>query len=72
MNLKPENQLSLYGHHTTFSNFIDLYKNNKLPNKILLSGEKGIGKSTLAYHIINQILSSDEDLSYDSENFRIN
>ncbi|MDC1126462.1 AAA family ATPase, partial [Candidatus Pelagibacter sp.] len=40
--------------------------------KILLSGEKGIGKSTLAYHIINQILSSDEDLSYDSENFRIN
>ena len=53
-------------------NFINLYKNNKLPNKILLSGEKGIGKSTLAYHIINQILSSDEDLSYDSENFRIN
>ena len=72
MNLKPENQLSLYGHHDTFLNFIDLYKNNKLPNKILLSGEKGIGKSTLAYHIINQILSSDEDLSYDSENFRIN
>ena len=72
MNLKPENQLSLYGHHTIFSNFIDLYKNNKLPNKILLSGEKGIGKSTLTYHIINHILSSDEDLSYDSKNFRIN
>ena len=72
MNLKPENQLSLYGHHDIFLNFINLYKNNKLPNKILLSGEKGIGKSTLAYHIINQILSSDEDLSYDSENFRIN
>ena len=72
MNLKPENQLSLFGHHDIFLNFINLYKNNKLPNKILLSGEKGIGKSTLAYHIINQILSSDEDLSYDSENFRIN
>ena len=72
MNLKPENQLSLFGHHEIFLNFINLYKNNKLPNKILLSGEKGIGKSTLAYHIINQILSSDEDLSYDSENFRIN
>jgi len=55
MNLKPENQLSLYGHHVIFLNFINLYKNNKLPNKILLSGEKGIGKSTLAYHIINQI-----------------
>ena len=72
MNLKPENQLSLFGHHDIFLNFINLYKNNKLPNKILLSGEKGIGKSTLAYHIINQILSSDEDLSYDSENFKIN
>ena len=43
-----------------------------LPNKILLSGEKGIGKSTLAYHIINYILSSEEDLSYDPKNFRIN
>ena len=72
MNLKPENQLSLYGHHDIFQNLINLYKYNKLPNKILLSGEKGIGKSTLAYHIINQILSSDEDLSYDSENFKIN
>ncbi|MDC1137457.1 AAA family ATPase [Candidatus Pelagibacter sp.] len=72
MNLKPENQLYLFAHHVIFLNFINLYKNNKLPNKILLSGEKGIGKSTLAYHIINQILSSDEDLSYDSENFRIN
>ena len=72
MNLKPENQLSLFGHHDIFLNFINLYKNNKLPNKILLSGEKGIGKSTLAYHIINQILSADEDLSYDSENYRIN
>ena len=57
MNLKPVNQLSLYGHHSEFLNFINLYKNNKLPNKILLSGEKGIGKSTLAYHIINHILS---------------
>ena len=72
MNLNPANQLSLYGHHFEFCNFIDLYKNKKLPNKILLSGEKGIGKSTLAYHIINRILSFDEDHSYDEKNFRIN
>ena len=39
MNLNPANQLSLYGHHFQFCNFIDLYKNKKLPNKILLSGE---------------------------------
>jgi len=72
MNLNPVNQLFLYGHHYEFSNFIDLYENKKLPNKILLSGEKGIGKSTLAYHIINRILSFDEDHSYDEKNFRIN
>jgi DNA polymerase-3 subunit delta' len=72
MNLNPANQLSLYGHYTEFSNFIELYKNKKLPNKILLSGEKGIGKSTLAYHIINYILSYDEDFPYDLKNFNIN
>ena len=72
MNLNPTNQLSLYGHHLEFCNFIDLYKNKKLQNKILLSGEKGIGKSTLAYHIINCILSFDEDYFYDEKNFRIN
>ena len=72
MNLNPANQLSLYGHRSEFCNFIDLYKSKKLPNKILLSGEKGIGKSTLAYHIINHILSFDEDHSYDEKNFKIN
>ena len=72
MNLKPENQLSLYGHHVELLNFIELYKSQKLPNKILLSGEKGIGKSTLAYHIINYILSINEDNSYDLKNYKIN
>ena len=72
MNLSPVNQLSLFGHHDEFINFIKLYLDKKLPNKILLSGEKGIGKSTLAYHIINQILSKDEDYPYDDKIFRIN
>ena len=72
MNLNPTNQLFLYNHYFELTNFINLYKNQKLPNKILLSGEKGIGKSTLAYHIINYILSIDEDHSYDLKNFKIN
>ena len=72
MNLNPASQLSLFGHHNEFINFIELYQNQKLPNKMLLSGEKGIGKSTLAYHIINNILSNDEDFSYDQKNFKIN
>ena len=72
MNLNPSKQTTLYGHHIEFCNFIGLYKNKKLPNKILLSGEKGIGKSTLAYHLINCILSFDEEHSYDKKNFTIN
>ncbi|WP_435164061.1 AAA family ATPase [Candidatus Pelagibacter bacterium nBUS_25] len=72
MNLNPSNQLNLFGHHSEFMNFKKLYINKKLPNKILLSGEKGIGKSTLAYHIVNYILSYDEDFTYDVKNFKIN
>ena len=72
MNFQPFNQKILFGHNLIFDNLIELYNNNKLPNKILLSGEKGIGKSTLAYHLINFILSSDEDYSYDKKNYEIN
>ena len=43
-----------------------------MPNKILLSGEKGIGKSTLAYHLINLVLSKNEEHPYDFENNKIN
>ena len=38
----------------------------------MLSGQKGVGKSTLAYHLINFILSQNEDFSYDLDNFSIN
>ena len=43
-----------------------------MPNKILLSGKKGIGKSTLAYHIINSILSCEEEEKYNLKKFTIN
>ena len=69
---KPNLQESLYGFDTIFNEIALLYKNNKLPNKILLSGPKGSGKSTLAYHIINYILSSKEDFSYNSKDKLIN
>ena len=72
MNLDPSSQLYLFGHEKDLLNLIDLYLNEKLPNKILLSGEKGIGKSTLAYHLSNFILSQDEDHTYDLKNFKIN
>ena len=46
-------------------NFIsDLYVKRKLPQTILFTGEKGIGKLNVAYHLINFILSKDEDNEY--------
>ena len=72
MNLIPSNQKNLYGLEKNLRLFISLYKNDKLPNKILLSGQKGIGKSTLAYHLINFILSQDEENSYNENNLEIN
>ena len=71
MNLEPSSQLNLFSHKEEFQKLINLYKNNNLPNKILFSGEKGVGKCTLAYHIINYILSSNEDFSYDLDNLKI-
>ncbi|MBD1164799.1 AAA family ATPase [Pelagibacterales bacterium SAG-MED13] len=72
MNLNPINQLNLYGLEKYLLDFINLYEIKKLPNKILLSGEKGLGKSTLSYHLINYILSNNEENSYDKINFKIN
>ena len=71
MNINPSNQIKLYGHEEHINSLLRLYKRNRFPNKILFSGEKGIGKSTLAYHIINLILSFDEEHSYDEKNFTI-
>ena len=53
---------------STFKKEIDfisnLYINGRLPQTILFSGEKGIGKLNVAYHLINFILSKNEDNEY--------
>ena len=46
----------LIGHDFHLNNFIALYKINKLPSKILLSGKKGIGKSLLVKHFLFKVL----------------
>ncbi len=72
MILLPENQTNLFGLKEVFNNFVELYNNNNLPNKILISGSKGVGKCTLAYHLINFILSKGEDFAYDFHTNTIN
>ena len=70
--LEPINQLKLFGLERYFLELVRLNKINVFPNKILLSGQKGLGKTTLAYHFINYILSKNEKNKYDIKNFEIN
>ena len=72
MKLKPSEHTRLYGMNHFFNDITNLYVEKKMPTKILLSGKKGLGKSTLAYHIINYILSTNEEFKYDNNNFIIN
>ncbi len=71
MEFKPSENTRLYGMKIFFDEISNLYNQKKMPTKILLSGKKGLGKSTLAYHIINYILSAAEDYKYDSSNYII-
>ena len=68
----PKNQLKLFGYEENFNLFLKLKKKNRLPNTILLSGPKGSGKSTFAYHFINFLLSQNEENKYSISDFTIN
>ena len=71
MKIDPINQLNLYGLENNLKFLIALYREDKLPNKLLLTGQKGIGKCTLAYHLINFILSQKEEFQYNENNYEI-
>tara|TARA_B110001452_G_scaffold41936_1_gene32201 strand:+ start:3090 stop:4028 length:939 start_codon:yes stop_codon:yes gene_type:complete len=72
MKLKPSENTQIFGMDRFFVELINLYNKRKMPTKILLSGKKGLGKSTLAYHIVNYILSAEEEFKYNSKKHTIN
>ena len=72
INFEPINQTKLYGLEKYFLELVSIYEKNNFPSKIIFNGLKGIGKSTLAYHFINYVLSKDETFKYDINNFEIN
>ena len=68
----PENiSNKLFGYNNLFKNFESLFKNNKLPKILLLTGDKGIGKFTFIFHFINFILCEKDNFSYDKDNFTL-
>ena len=72
MNLEPIKNKLLFGHNSFFLYLKKLFDKKKLPNKIIFSGEKGIGKCTLSFHLTNYIFSLDEENTYNYQNNNIN
>ena len=64
----------LIGHQTLFRNLIYLDQIQNFPNKILISGPKGIGKKTLINHFLNYFYSKKYDTVYDlrKNEFKLN
>jgi len=69
--IEPLNQRFLFNYEKNFNHFIKLYKKKILPNTILITGQKGIGKSTFVFHLTNYLLSLHEDNKYMLDNFSI-
>ena len=70
--MEPSTQTKLYEYNDLFNLLIRLQNDSRLPNKFIISGKKGIGKSTFAYHFVNYLFSKDEEHKYDLSNFEIN
>ena len=58
--MRPYEQKKLFGFEENFKEFVDLYKKNTFPNKIIFSGKKGIGKSLLVKEFLNRAKGTKE------------
>ena len=63
-----KNSLNLFDLKENFNFMSKLYANKNLPNVLMFTGNKGIGKSTLINHFLFSIFDAD---NYDKETFSI-
>ena len=66
--LNPLNSKKLHNLDKEFFFFSNLFEKNKYPRVSMITGEKGIGKSTLIIHIIAHLL---DPKNYNKKNFQI-
>ena len=52
--------------------FVNLYINKKLPQTLLLKGEKGIGKLNFVYHFVNYVFSQNDEKHYNLKCYKTN
>ena len=65
----PKDSLVLFGLTDQFNLLVNLYKSNKFPKTLMLSGEKGSGKFTLINHFLTFL---NDEKNYDLKNKKIN
>ena len=65
----PTNSSNLFGLNENLKFFSSLYKNKKLPKVLMLTGNKGTGKSTLVNHFL---FSTFDENNYDNEKLTYN
>ena len=51
----PKNSLVLFGLGSKLDFLIELYNSNRLPQVLMISGKKGVGKFTLINHFLSYI-----------------
>ena len=71
-NYDPIKSLQLFGLNNYFDEFIRRYENNNFPKVLLLTGDKGIGKFTFVFHLINYFLSKNNKSLYNLKEKIIN
>ena len=64
----PKNSLKLFGFKKDLNILLSLYLKKKLPKILMLSGNKGCGKSTLINHFLFSIFA---EKKYDNNNFEL-
>lgn len=64
----PKNSLELFGYNEYFNNLGNLIFTENFPKSLLISGDKGIGKSTLIIHLLHFFFDKD---NYDLKNLKI-
>ena len=55
----PKNSLELFGYNEYFNNLRNLIHTENFPKVLLISGNKGLGKSTLINHLLHYFYDRD-------------
>jgi DNA polymerase-3 subunit delta' len=56
--LSPRNNHKIFGHQEAYNELISSFNSGRTPHAWLISGKKGIGKSTLVYNFVKYIFNS--------------